>query len=188
MIYRVLAVLAALGLIVGVVLLSSGPQREPAAATSTAGAAPHDLGYAALDARLVQTGADGHPLYTLTAARIQQQPDRSRVQLEQVRMGFRDASGDSWTALAARGELGQDTGIVQLDGDVSIAGVLPGTADEARIATQRLSFDTRTEVASTTDAVTLTVSGHELHANGLVARLKEGRVQLESAVHGSYLP
>jgi len=32
------------------------------------------------------------------------------------------------------------------------------------------------------------MAGRELHAKGLVARLKEGRLQLESAVHGSYLP
>jgi lipopolysaccharide export system protein LptC len=186
MIYRLAAVLAVLALIVGVVLLS-GPQRE-AAAPSAAGAPLHDPGYAARSARLVQTGPDGAPLYSLDAAQIHQQPDQSTVVLEQVHLGFRAASGDQWTARAERGELGQDTGVVQLDGAVHVAGLLPGTQDPAEISTEHLSFDTRTQIASTPDAVTLTVSGHELHAIGLIARLKEGRVQLESAVHGSYLP
>jgi lipopolysaccharide export system protein LptC len=186
MIYRLFAVLAVLGLIVGVVLLS-GPQRETVA-PSAAGAPVHDPGYAALTARLVQTGPDGQPLYTLDAAEITQQPDQSTVQLTQVQMGFRPEAGQQWTARAEHGQLGQDTGIVELDGAVHLAGTLPGTQDPAEISTEHLSFDTRTQIASTADPVTLTLSGNELHANGLIARLKEGRVQLESAVHGSYLP
>ena len=186
MIYRLLAALAVVGLIVGVIFLS-GPPRE-AVAPSAAGTTAHDPGYAARDARLVQTGPDGQPLYTLNASEISQQPDQSTVQLTQVRLGFRAQGGDQWTARAQHGELGQDTGVVQLDGAVQVAGLLPGTQDPAEIATEHLSFDTRTQVASTHDAVTLTLSGHELHAVGLVARLKEGHVQLESAVHGSYTP
>ena len=184
MIYRLVAVLAVLALIVGVVLLS-GTRRE-AAAPSAAGALPPDPGYAARTAHLVQTGPDGAPLYSLDAAQITQQPEQSSVQLLEVQMGFRAAGGERWTARAEHGELGQDTGVVQLDGAVRVDGVLPGTQDPAEFATEHLSFDTRTEVATTRDAVTLTVSGHELHALGLTARLKEGRVQLESAVHGSY--
>lgn len=186
MIYRVAAVLAVLALIVGVVFLS-GPQRE-AATPSTAGAPAPNPGYAASGARLVQTGVDGQPLYTLDAAQITQQADQSTVQLEKVQMGFRAANGDRWTAHAQRGELGQSTGIVQLDGSVQVAGLLPGTQDPAEISTEHLAFDTRAQVVTTREPVTLTVSGHELHARGLVAQLKEGRVQLESAVHGSYLP
>ena len=184
MIYRLVAVLAVLALIVGVVLLS-GTQRETTA-PSAVGAPPHDPGYAAHTARLVQTGPDGAPLYSLDAAQITQQPDRSAVELQQVQMGFRAAGGDQWTARAERGELGQDTGLVQLDGAVHVAGVLPGTQEPAEFATEHLSFDTNTQIATTKDAVTVTLSGHELHATGLIARLKEGRVQLESAVHGSY--
>jgi LPS export ABC transporter protein LptC len=186
MIYRALLLFAGLALIAGL-LLFSGPQRE-AVAPSTAGAAAPDPGYAAVNARLVQTGADGQPLYSLDAARIDQQPDAESVQMTQVQMGFRAANGQQWTARADRGELGQDTGIVQLDGNVHVAGLLPGSQDQAEIVSEHLSYDTRAQVVATPDPVTLTVSGRELHAHGLHAHLKEGRVQLESAVHGSYLP
>src|SRR5215472_471035 len=185
MIYRLVVVLAGLSLVVGLVLLS-GPQRG--VVVTATGAAAYDPGYAALGAHLVQSGADGQPLYSLDAARINQQPDDDTVQLTQVQMGFRAASGQEWKARADRGQLGQDTGVVQLDGDVHVAGLLPGTRDQAQILTEHLSYDTRTEVVTTPDPVTLTMSGRELHAKGMVARLKEGHVQLESAVHGSYLP
>jgi lipopolysaccharide export system protein LptC len=186
MIYRLFAVLATLALIVGVVLLS-GPQREPAVRTAV-GASAHQPGYSATDARLVQTGPDGRPLYTLQATTISQQPGEDRVQLEHVQMGFRDTSGDQWTASADHGALGQDSGIVELDGNVHLAGVLPGTQDRAAISTSHLDFDTRAQIASTSAPVTLVMSGRTLSAQGLEASLKEGRVQLESAVHGSFLP
>ena len=41
---------------------------------------------------------------------------------------------------------------------------------------------------TTHDPVTLLMSGRQLHAQGLVASLKERHVQLESAVHGSFQP
>ncbi|HEY2275188.1 MAG TPA: LPS export ABC transporter periplasmic protein LptC [Steroidobacteraceae bacterium] len=186
MIYRLVALLAALSLVVGLVLLS-GPQRGVVVPGASGAAAP-DPGYAALGAHLVQTGSDGQPLYSLDAARINQQPDDNIVRLTQVQMGFRAASGQEWTARADRGELGQDTGVVQLDGDVHVAGLLPGTRDPAEITTEHLSFDTHAQVVTTPDPVTLTLSGRELRAKGLVARLKEGHLELESAVHGSYLP
>ncbi len=185
MIYRLLAILALVALIVGVVVLS-GPQRE-SAAPATVGPL-HDPGYAARKARLIQTGADGHALYTLDAAQIQQQPNQGTVDLQQVQLGFRDTSGTQWTARADRGRLTQQSGVVQLEGGVRVAGALPDKGEPAEISTEHLSFDTQSQIVTTRDPVTLLVSGHQLHAQGLIARLKERHVQLESAVHGSFLP
>jgi len=185
MTYRLLASLALVALIVGVVVLS-GAQRE-SAAPATVGPL-HDPGYAARRARLIQTGSDGRALYTLDAAQIQQQPNQGTVDLQQVQLGFRDTSGTEWTARADRGELTQESGVVRLEGGVRLAGVLPDTGERAEISTERLAFDTQSQIVTTLDAVTLLVSGRELHAQGLIARLKERQVQLESAVHGSFLP
>lgn len=185
MTYRLVALLALLVLTVGMVLLSA-PQHESA---PPAGGAPrHDPGYSAQQARLVQTGPDGRPLYTLDAAEIQQQPDQGTVELEQVKLGFRDADGNPWTARAVHGELTQASGVVRLAGDVHVAGILPGTGESAEITTEHLDFDTHTEVVTTRDPVTVVMSGRELNARGMVASLKERHVQLESAVHGSFLP
>lgn len=185
MTYRLVALLALLVLTVGMVLLSA-PQHESAPA---AGGGPlHDPGYSAQQARLVQTGPDGRPLYTLDAAEIQQQPNQGTVELERVTLGFRDADGNQWTARAAHGELEQGSGVVRLAGDVHVAGMLPGTEESAEISTEHLAFDTHSQVASTRDPVTVVMSGRELNARGMVASLKERHVQLESAVHGSFLP
>jgi len=184
--YRLAALTALLALIVGMVVLW-GPQRE-ASAPAAPGAPLHDPGYSALQARLVQTGADGQPVYTLDAAQIQQQPDAGLVELQQVQLGFRDGSGNAWTARAQRGELAQDSGTVRLDGDVHVAGILPGTTDAAEIVSEHLALDINAQIVTTHDPVTLVTSGRQLHATGLVASLKERHLQLESAVHGSFLP
>ena len=185
MIYRALAILALVALIVGVVVLSGG-QRE---STAPATVGPlHDPGYAARKARLIQTGPDGQPLYTLDAAQIQQQPNQGTVDLEQVQLGFRDTGGNPWTARADRGQLAQGSGVVQLEGGVRVVGALPDSGEPAEISTEHLVFDTQAQIVTTHDPVTLLVSGRMLHAQGLVASLKERHVQLESAVHGSFRP
>ena len=185
MIYRVVALLALLTLIVGVVLLS-GPQRE-AVTPAAAGEPLHDPGYSATQARLVQTGADGHPVYTLDAAQIQQQPGDGLVELQQVQLGFRDPSGNEWTARALRGQIAPNSGVIKLDGNVHVNGILPGTNEEAQITSEHLTYDTNTQIVSTHAPVTLVMSGRQLNATGMVASLKERHVQLESAVHGTFL-
>jgi lipopolysaccharide export system protein LptC len=186
MIYRVLAIVAFVAVIVGAVLLS-GQQRETTTQT-TVDEPMQGLGYAARKAELIETGPDGHPVYRLIADLIRQLPDRDIVDLEQVQLIFRDATGNQWIARSKRGEVGQNTGKVELTGDVHVAGVLPGTEQPAEILTDRLAFDSYAQILSTHDPVTLEWSGHRLNAQGLLASLKDHRLQLESAVHGIFTP
>jgi len=183
--YRIVALVAFVALLVGFVVMTGGPREDSAPVAQ--GPLP-DPGYSALQAHVVQTGPDGQPQFTLDAARVQQMPDQGTINLEQVQLGFRDASGNHWTARAQRGELAQNSGLVQLAGDVHVNGVLPGLNQPADLMTERLSFDTNAQVAATHDPVTIVMSGRQLAARGMVASLKDGHVQLESEVHGSFLP
>jgi LPS export ABC transporter protein LptC len=184
--YRVLALVAFVALIIGVIVLSGG-EREVAAPVVVEGARA-DPGYAAKKARLIQTGADGAALYTIDAQEVQQLPAQETVDLHQVVLGFKDSAGDAWTATARHGEVAQNSGIVKLDGAVHATGVVPGTSEPADITTEHLAFDTNTQIVTTRDPVTLIMSGRKLDAEGMVANLKERHVQLESAVHGTYRP
>jgi len=186
MLARLFPVLALVVLIVAIVVFS-GPQQGPTVSVPQAGP-PHDPGYSARDARLVQTGADGNAVYTLDAAQIQQQPNQGTVDMQQVKLGFRDANGNQWTAHGRHGELSQDSGIVQLDGDVHVDGIVPGTHDSTDITSERLAFDTRAQIVTTSDPVTILMSGRQLEGTGLRASLKDRVVQLESNVHGTFLP
>jgi LPS export ABC transporter protein LptC len=188
MIFRIFATLALLALIGGSLLL--GRQQREAETPAPASRPAEDLGYAARDAQLIETGENGRPKYTLNAKLIEQHPKDGSVQLQVVHMILDDESGNRWTADAQHGEIvsaGEDNNI-DLSGDVHVSGVLPGTDTPADISSERLAFDTRDDVVSSSDPVTLSWAGREIHSVGIVARLKDSHVQLESAVHGIFQP
>jgi LPS export ABC transporter protein LptC len=183
MMYRIFAALVFI-VVIGGTIMFGGQQGETSAPTIVEEPL-HDPGYAARDAKLVQTGPDGHPLYTVDADIIRQQPNDNTIQLERATLGFHDANGSLWTARGQHGEVGQNTGIVTLADDVHVNGTPQGTQQPAEIVTDHLAFDTNTKIASTKDPVTLTWSGQEIKAKGLRASLNDGRVQLESDVRGT---
>jgi len=183
-IYRILAVLTIIAVIVASIFLSQQQGATPAATTVQANG--WDEGYSALNAKLVETGADGLPLYTLNAATIRQLPNEDQVQLTQVQMSFLDANGNPWTGTADSGELEQAADRVRLAGNVHISGTMGGTAGDAQMFTASLSVDLRTNIVSTKDPVRMLWAGKQLNSTGLVANLKDDRVELESAVHGTY--
>ena len=185
MIYRIFAALVFI-VVMGGTIFFGGPQGG--ATTPIIVEEPHDPGYAARGAKLVQTGADGRPLYTVDADVIRQQPNDNTIELEQATLGFHDANGALWTARGEQGQVGQDTGTVELSGNVHVNGTPQGTLQPAEIVTNRLAFDTNTKIASTREPVTLTWSGQEIKGKGMRATLNDGRVQLESAVRGIAAP
>jgi LPS export ABC transporter protein LptC len=183
-IYRIFAVLTIVAVIAVSLLLAR--QQSGAPASTAVRQTPWDEGYSARNARLVQTGADGSPLYTLSAATIRQQPNEDQVQLTQVQMSFRDRNGDAWTATADHGELEQTAQQVELSGNVHVSGAFQSGRSPAQIVTEALSVDVRSNIVSTKDRVRLLWSGLALDSTGLVADLKDQRVQLESAVHATF--
>lgn len=184
MIYRLFAILTIVAVIVASLLLARQQGAAPAATAVQESAGGE--GYSARDAKLVQTGADGAPLYTLDAATIRQLPNERQVQLTQVQLSFRDSDGNLWTATSDRGQLEQSTQQVELAGNVLVSGAPPGEHGPAQIATDTLSVNIRNDLVSTRDPVTLLWSGRRLSAVGLTANLKDHRVDLESAVHGTF--
>jgi lipopolysaccharide export system protein LptC len=185
MIYRIFAALVFI-VVIGGTIIFGGQQAENTATTVVE--EPRDAGYAAHDAKLVQTGPDGRPAYTVNADVIRQQPDGNSVELEHATLGLYDANGSLWTARGARGQVGQNTGIVELSDDVHVNGTPQGTEQTLEMVTNRLTFDTNTKIASTREPVTLTWSCQEIKAKGMRATLNDGRVQLESSVRGTAVP
>jgi lipopolysaccharide export system protein LptC len=185
MIFRIFATLALVALIGGSLLLGRQQRVEtPAPANRPA----EDLGYGARDAQLIETGADGRPRYTVNAKLIEQHPKEDSVELQVVHMILDDVDGNRWTVDARHGDIGPGGEMIELSGDVHAAGVLPGTEQPADISSERLSFDTRTDVVSTVEPVTIAWAGRQIHSIGITASLKDSHVQLESAVHGIFQP
>ncbi len=185
MIYRIFAALIFIAVVVGTIMFG-GQQTETTVPIVVE--EPRDPGYAARDAKLVQTGPDGRPLYTVNAEVIRELPNDNSIELVKPTLGFYDANGSLWTARGEHGEVGQKTGIVELSDDVHVDGTPAGTQQTAQVTTNHLAFDTNSKVLTTKDAVTLTWAGQEIRGRGMRASLNDDRVQLESAVRGIAVP
>jgi LPS export ABC transporter protein LptC len=186
MIFRILAAMLVIGIIVGSFFLG-GEQRETTATTTTLNASTAELGYSARDATLVETGSDGLPIYTLNANVIRQHPGDG-VEFEQVQLSFRDPEGQTWKGRADRGELTTETGKVDLSGNVHVNGLLPGSQQMADLATEKLSVDTHEDIITTAEPVTVSSIGRQLRSTGLIATLKEHHLVLQSNVRGTLMP
>jgi LPS export ABC transporter protein LptC len=187
MIFRVIGALALIALIgAGLVILDRQQLMNGSSQTQKQGSETRETGYSARHAEIIETGPDGRPMYIVRAENVRQIPEAQAVMLETVRMEMRDDSGQRWTGRADYGQIFQDAAHIQLTGDVLVSGTFPGSQDTAEISTERLSFDTRSEIVKTRSPVTLNWGGKRIRANGLVANLKDQSLRLESQVHGLF--
>jgi LPS export ABC transporter protein LptC len=186
LIYRLLILfgLVLAGVAVWLTLLSG--QNGPVTAQASRAAGP-DQGYSATDASVVETGADGLPLYTLQAHEVQQDPDSDLINLKTVHMTYRDSSGGQWQARSDRATAQQDSALIDLAGDVDISGTFAGSALPAHILTDKLYVDTRKEIIRTASPFTLKWAGDETEARGLLIDIKDHNLKLESDVHGHFI-
>jgi LPS export ABC transporter protein LptC len=186
LIYRLLILLglALVGFAVWVTL--SPRQAEPVTAQNSGPARP-DSGYSATDASMVETGADGLPLYTLQARRIRQDPATNIINLSTVHMTSRDNGGGEWQARADQAQARQDSAQIDLSGSVDLVGTIAGNDKPAHALTDRLHVDTHTGMISTPE-VTLNWGGIVVRAPAMVVNTKNYHVRLESQVHGHIAP
>jgi LPS export ABC transporter protein LptC len=175
--YRLLILLGLALVGVAVWLTLSPRQAEPVTAQNSGPARP-DAGYSATDASMVETGADGLPLYTLQAHHIQQDPDTNIINLSTVHVSFRDSSGVEWQGPADAAQARQDSGQIDLAGSIDLFGTPSGNDKAIHLLTDKLHVDTHTDVI-TAPAVTLIWGGIVIHAPSLVVDTKDHKVRLE---------
>ena len=163
-------------------------QRVPGVTAPPTHSSASEPGYTASNAHLVETGADGMPLYTLQARTIRQQPQGRDIVLDDVRIDFKAQDGGSWNARADYGLVQPESSEVQLSGRVDVTGMLPHSDKPAHIMTDTLSMDTRTQILRTPAPVELDWAGTIVKARGLYASLKTHLIRLETDVHGHFEP
>lgn len=186
MILRVLAGAAVIALLV-VGWLTVNDQQSGPAPTETVRKVQNP-GYSAQDALLIETGADGHAMYTLHASEVHQEPGSDAVRLVDVTLRFRDPSGRVWSGRANQGLVSRQAVNVDLSGAVRLSGLMPKRHEPVSISSDRLEIQTRKQTVKTQDPVALDWNGQRLTARGLVVDLKNERMELESDVHGLYRP
>lgn len=187
MIYRLLILLGMTLVGVAVWLTLAPRQTEPTTAHSGQQAGP-DLGYSAANASVVETGADGRPMYTLQARQVQQVPADNLVNLTNVHMTFHDPSGEQCQARADRAVARQDSPQIDLNGSILGDCTFASNDPPVHFTSDLLHIDTGTDLVQTASEVTFTSFGKSLNARGMQINLKNHRVKLDSQVHGQFLP
>jgi LPS export ABC transporter protein LptC len=143
-------------------------------------------GYYLTEATLTEVGPDGTPRTVLRAERIEQQTSDESVLLSDLTLDYRTANAGTWTVTAARGRLPPGAKSVRLSGDVVIRGT--ESRGSAVIRTDELNYDTVTSLVETEEPVAVQFGAHRLEGRGLRVALNEGRLKLESDVHGRFTP
>src|SRR5262249_40987196 len=150
-------------IIAGAIFLGQGGP-APTANTGTGTASDGVPGYSARNAEVTQSGDDGRTEFTVISPLIRQQANDDRVQLDAPRLTFASQENGIWHAQALSGLIKEDGAIVELHGDVKINGTLSDSP--VTIETSTLSFDTRTEIATTPAQVTVDARGGTASAKG----------------------
>lgn len=151
------------------------------------GERPAPDGFYMTEAEITTAGADGLPRYRVIADEIRQATLGGPTHFRDVRVEYNIYSPSPWLLTAPQGALSADQALLELWGGVEVIGE---SADHGRTAAEmeRLAIDTTTHVASTGSPVDLSLGPQQVSAIGMVAYLLEDRVQLQSQVHGRFLP
>ena len=181
--YRLL-ILLALALAGVAVWLTLTPRRAEPLPAAASGPAAMDQGYSALGATVVETGANGAPLYTLQARQMQQNPDTGIIDLTTVNMSFQNPAGGKWLARSNSAAVQQDSSQIDLAGAIEVTGTFAGNGQPLQLRTDTLHVDTQTQIIRTRSAYTITWAGVSAEARGLVVNVKAQTATLESGVHG----
>jgi LPS export ABC transporter protein LptC len=157
--------------------------RTPDIESRTAG---DQRGYYLTEATLTEMGVDGAPRIVLHAAQVEQQLSDQSVVLEDLSLDYNTTGAGTWKLTADRGRLLADATSLRLSGNVVVSG--EEARGEAVILTDELTYETRTGIVQTAEPVALRFGPHRLEGRGLRVALNEGRLRLESNVHGQFNP
>lgn len=144
-------------------------------------------GFYMTEAEITTAGADGLPRYRVIADEIRQIALGGATHLRGVRVEYNIYSPSPWLLTAPEGVVSADQSVLELWGGVEVVGE-SGDHGPTSAEMERLQVDTTAHVARTASPVDLTIGPQRVSAIGMIAYLLEERVQLQSEVHGRFLP
>lgn len=144
-------------------------------------------GYYLKSARILGTAENGSLLYEIEAEHAEQRSDRS-VDFTDVRIRYSPESEIPWTVYADTATLSEESPNVVLRGHVRATSSGESERDETEIRTQYLELDPERSIAETDERVQIRVGARSLTATGMLASLKEDRIELKSNIRGKIAP
>jgi LPS export ABC transporter protein LptC len=143
-------------------------------------------GFYVRDAVLYGTSDTGTPSYTLRAQRIDQIVAQNRFDAFVIHLRLADPGSAPWLVQADQGVIPSDQSYIQLNGNVRARRDQPDPTFSLESPSMRLLGEER--VAETSDPVIIRYGQQELTAVGMRAYFNEDRVELQSRVHGHFIP
>lgn len=155
-------------------------------------AAPVELdspqrGYYLKSARILGTGSDGGLLYEIQAKHAEQRGD-DEIAFTDVLINYSPASEVPWIVNADAALISQGERRVRLSGHVRALSSEGFSGSDTEIRTEYLELDPELYVAETDQRVQIRIGARSLTATGMLASLKENRLQLISNVNGKFVP
>ncbi len=144
-------------------------------------------GYYLKTARILGTGESGNLLYEIEADRAEQQSDQ-RIEFTGVRVRYSPDSDVPWTVSADAATLSEDSPRITLRGHVRATSNSASADEETEIRTQYLELDPELFVAETDERVQIRIGARSLTATGMLASLKDDKIELKSNVRGKIAP
>lgn len=144
-------------------------------------------GYYLKSARILGTAENGGLLYEIEADHAEQQMDKS-IEFTRVRVRYSPDSDIAWTVNADEATIREGDPRIALRGHVRATSNDSSADDEMEIRTQYLELDPDRFVAETDHRVQVRVGARSLTATGMLASLKDDRVELKSNVRGKIAP
>jgi LPS export ABC transporter protein LptC len=124
----------------------------------------------------------------IAAERIQQIDQSTEVELFNVRLDYQSPGGQTWVMVGDKAHVHPGGKRVDVSGNVQLQGLDQGREGPATVRTDTISYDVDTAEVRTDSEVKIIFGPHTLMARGLMARLKERTMRLESRVNGRFTP
>lgn len=144
-------------------------------------------GFYVKSARILGTGPDGTLLYEIQAKHAEQRGE-TEVALTNVLINYSPASDVPWIVDADSALINQGEQLVRLRGHVRAVSSEGFSGDETEIRTEYLELDPEGYFATTDERVQIRIGARSLTATGMLASLREDRIELKSNVNGKFVP
>ena len=144
-------------------------------------------GYYLKSARILGTGPNGDLLYELRAEDAEQK-ENDHVFFTNVLLQYSPQSSVPWRVNADSAVIRQDENRVLLSGNVRAISSEGFSGKDTELRTQYLEIDPENYLAETNERVQIRIGARSLTATGMLASLKENRLELKSNVSGKFAP
>ena len=138
-------------------------------------------------ARILGTGDDGQLLYEIQAEYAVQQENRD-IELRNVRVKYSSGADVPWTINADLATITDGQELLLLSGHVVAVSNEGFSGQVTEIRTPLLEIDPNQYTAETDSRVQIRIGSRSLTATGMLALLRENRLQLKSNVSGKFVP